>query len=236
MIPRVAPNQIGRYGQLQEWLEDKDDPKNHHRHVSHLWGVHPGCEITPRNEPELCAAARRSLELRGDGGTGWSLAWKINLWARFEEGPRAYQLLCNLLTPERTYPNLFDSCPPFQIDGNFGAAAGIAEMLLQSHAGEIAILPAWPKQSWPTGRVRGLRARGGLEVDIAWQEGRASSATLKAAFDGRYRIRPPKGHRVVAVRCDSDLVPFEAAPDDTVILEVHAGETYEVTFARAASL
>lgn len=200
MVPRIAPNQIGRHGQLQEWLEDKDDPKNQHRHVSHLWALHPGSEITPRGTPELCAAAKRSLEFRGDGGTGWSLAWKINFWARLEDGPRAYRLLSNLLTPQRTYPNLFDSCPPFQIDGNFGGAAGIAEMLLQSHAGEIAILPAWPKEAWPTGSVEGLRARGGLEVGIRWADGRAKSAVLAALADGEHVIRPPAGHSIATTR------------------------------------
>jgi len=200
MVPRIAPNQIGKHGQLQEWLEDKDDPKNQHRHVSHLWGLHPGNEITPRGTPDLCAAAKRSLEYRGDGGTGWSLAWKINFWARFEDGPRAYRLLSNLLTPQRTYPNLFDSCPPFQIDGNFGGTAGIAEMLVQSHAGPIAILPAWPAEIWPTGSVVGLRARGALQVDIRWQQGRARSAVLTAFADGRHAVRPPVGHAIETAR------------------------------------
>ena len=200
LAPRIAPNQIGQHGQLQEWLEDKDNPQERHRHVSHLWGLHPGCEITPRGTPELCAAARQSLEFRGDGGTGWSLAWKINFWARFEDGPRAYRLLSNLLTPQRTYPNLFDSCPPFQIDGNFGGTAGIAEMLLQSHAGEIAILPAWPAEAWPTGSVTGLRARGGLQVDIRWEQGRARSAVLTALAAGEHTVRPPREHRIETAR------------------------------------
>ncbi len=202
MVPRIAPNKIGKHGQLQEWLEDKDDPKNQHRHVSHLWGLHPGREITPRGTPDLCAAAKQSLEFRGDGGTGWSLAWKINFWARFEDGPRAHRLLSNLLTPKRTYPNMFDAHPPFQIDGNFGGAAGISEMLLQSHADEIAILPAWPKQAWPTGNVQGLRARGGLLVDLAWKDGQPKSAVLTALADGEHTIRPPAGHKIASIHID----------------------------------
>ncbi|MHC4402371.1 MAG: glycoside hydrolase family 95 protein [Planctomycetota bacterium] len=227
---RIAPNQIGRHGQLQEWLEDKDDPNNHHRHVSHLWGVHPGCEITPRGTPDLSAAARKSLEFRGDGGTGWSLAWKISLWARFQDGSRAHALLANLLTPGRTYPNMFDSCPPFQIDGNFGGTSGIAEMLLQSHAGEIALLPAWPKEAWPTGHVKGLCARGGLEVDIAWQNGRATSAVLKAALDGRHVIRPPVDHKIARIRRGDRNVDLSRESDGTVLLPVEAEKTYELEF------
>jgi alpha-L-fucosidase 2 len=207
---RIAPNQIGRHGQLQEWLEDKDDPKNTHRHVSHLWGLHPGREITPRGTPELAAAARKSLEMRGDGGTGWSKAWKVNFWARLDDGDHAYLMLAGLIG-RSTLPNMFDTCPPFQIDGNFGGAAGIAEMLLQSHAGEIALLPALPS-AWPSGSVKGLRARGGVEVEIAWKDGRATTVTLKATADGTHKLRAPKGQQIDG--------------PDTVTLK--AGQTMEV--------
>jgi alpha-L-fucosidase 2 len=187
---RLAPNQIGSAGQLQEWLEDWDmkAPEIHHRHVSHLYGLYPSDQIHVRTTPDLAAAVRKSLEVRGDEATGWGIGWRLNLWARLHDGEHAYTILTMLLRSERTYPNMFDAHPPFQIDGNFGGVSGIGEMLLQSCAGEIEILPALPK-SWPNGSVKGLRARGGFELDIEWKDSKLVSVTVRSIVGGSCRLR-----------------------------------------------
>ncbi|MDQ7808756.1 glycoside hydrolase N-terminal domain-containing protein [Amycolatopsis sp. A133] len=227
---RLAPMKVGSRGNIQEWLYDWVETERNHRHISHLYGLYPSNQISKRGTPQLFTAARRTLELRGDDGTGWSLAWKINYWARMEEGAKAHDLLRLLVRTDRLAPNMFDLHPPFQIDGNFGATSGIAELLLHSHNGELHVLPALPP-AWPSGSVTGLRGRGGYTVGATWSGGYATQLTITPDRDGDVVVRSrmfAADHEVLDTTSGAQVrpVPVEA---ELVRFAGQAGHTYRAT-------
>jgi len=232
---RLIPYQVGKYGQLQEWSKDFEEKTPGQRHMSHLYPLYPGAEITPRRTPELARAARVSLERRlaaGGAYTGWSRAWAIGFWARLGDGDRAHESLA-MLMQHSTGTNLFDTHPAgdgqiFQIDGNFGGAAAIAEMLMQSHEDAICLLPALPA-AWPAGSVRGLRARGGVEVDLVWAGGRARSVSLRITRSGEVAVRAPQGQKITAVSGSSGAVKLREL-DGAVRFAAERDGEYRVTF------
>ncbi len=228
---RLPPMRIGKHGQLQEWLEDYEEPEPGHRHISHLFALHPDDQITLRGTPELAKAARVSLERRlqaGSGHTGWSRAWIINFWARLEEAELAHENVVALLA-KSTLPNLMDNHPPFQIDGNFGGVAGMTEMLVQSHSGEISFLPALPR-AWPTGAISGLRARGAIGVDLRWSSGKATVAVLRPVVAIERNLRPPRGQRIASISENRRRKTFNAPADGVVTVRFMAGREYRITF------
>ncbi|MGA7413052.1 MAG: glycoside hydrolase family 95 protein [Bryobacteraceae bacterium] len=235
-LPRLVPYQVGRYGQLQEWSKDFTEAEPGQRHMSQLYGLYPGCEITPRRTPDLAKAARISLERRlkaGGAYTGWSRAWAIAFWARLLDGDMAQESL-SMLLKHSTGPSLFDTHPAehgsiFQIDGNFGATAAIAEMLLQSHDGEIAFLPALPG-NWQAGSVKGLRARGNVGVAIEWKGGKAVTGSLRPAANGEQRLRAPKGQQIATVMQGGRALPFTRSDDGSVSVKLAAAGSYDVKF------
>jgi alpha-L-fucosidase 2 len=234
---KLIPYQIGSKGQLQEWYKDQESPDPHHRHVSHLYSVYPANEISIATNPELAAAAKRTLELRGDESTGWSLAWKVNLWARLRDGNHAYKLYRDLLRLTGTsetnyseggglYPNMFDAHPPFQIDGNFGGTSGLAEMLLQSQNNNIHLLPALP-DAWGAGQVKGLVARGAFVVDMKWAAGKVTNASILSKTGGTCRIVSSSKLKVTGVTA----TPSKVKEGYELVFNTQKGKSYQLTSA-----
>jgi alpha-L-fucosidase 2 len=234
---RLPPYKIGRFGNLQEWQVDYEETEPGHRHISHLWGLYPNDQITLRGTPELAQACKVALDRRlanGSGSTGWSRAWIVNCFARLEDGDRCHQQLVELLRLS-TRENLFDVCgikanSVYQIDGNLGAPAGMAEMLLQSHAGVVRLLPALPS-AWPDGRFIGLRARGGLTVDLTWRQGKARQAVLRASRDGELALAAPAGQRIAAVAEPQHKSALHPSENGNYTLTAKRGQSYTLSFA-----
>jgi alpha-L-fucosidase 2 len=237
---RLMPTTIAKDGRIMEWLEPFEEVEPHHRHVSHLYGLYPGNEISVELTPELAEAAKKTLEVRGDISTGWSMGWKINFWARLHDGDHAYSLIKDLLRPcvdsktnmvngGGTYPNLFCAHPPFQIDGNFGGTAGIAEMLIQSQTGTIEFLPALPKD-WKSGSFRGLKVRGGGVVDVAWKDGKIETVSLTSETKNKYRLKLPTHSNKLAVNINQKPASIPVREDDILEIELNPSDKIDLYF------